>query len=150
VPSRQGRPDVTLLITVAGNLDHDDRTSYHNVPPLTASENPANQIASLWNIPQQHYVGGTDRVIRPELARRFAGRFPPDRRPQVIVEGDFDHQRCWAENWQRIYSEIALPKWIPGRHQDRDRQLETITGSLRFTKPPLRSRMSSGRMADQV
>lgn len=93
----RNRPDVTLLITFAGNLDHDYWTSYHNVPPLTVSENPANQIASLRNIPQRHFVGGTDRVIPPELARRFAGRLPPDRRPQVIVEGDFDHRCCRAD-----------------------------------------------------
>ena len=103
------RPDVAMLITVAGNLDHDYWTSYHKVPPLTGSENPADQTAALRSIPQRHHVGGRDRIIPPELAWRFAGRFPPDGQPQVIVEGDFDHQCCWAENWPRIYSETGLP-----------------------------------------
>jgi pimeloyl-ACP methyl ester carboxylesterase len=103
------RPDVVLLITVAGNLDHDDWTSYHQVPPLTGSENPANEITALRSIPQRHYVGGRDRIIPPGLARRFAGRFPPDERPTLVVEPDFDHQCCWAESWPRIYSEITPP-----------------------------------------
>ena len=104
------RPDVVLLITVAGNLDHDDWTTYHNILPLTGSENPANQTANLRNIPQRHYAGGKDRNIPPELAMRFLGRFPPGQRPALIVESGFDHHCCWAESWPRIYSEISLPQ----------------------------------------
>jgi pimeloyl-ACP methyl ester carboxylesterase len=103
------RPDVVLLITVAGNLDHDDWTSYHNILPMTGSENPANQTANLRNIPQRHYAGGKDRNIPPELAMRFLARFPPGQRPALIVESGFDHHCCWAESWPRIYSEISLP-----------------------------------------
>ena len=99
------RPDVVLLVTVAGNLDHDEWTTHHNVLPLSGSENPANHIPALRKIPQQHYVGGRDRIIPPALAEQFADRFPPDQKPKIIVKPDFDHHCCWAENWPTIYSQ---------------------------------------------
>jgi len=91
------RRDVVMLITVAGNLDHDDWTTYHNVLPLSGSENPVNHIPALGKIPQQHYVGGRDLIIPPALAERFADRFPPDQKPKIIVKPDFDHHCCWGE-----------------------------------------------------
>lgn len=99
------RSDVALLITIAGNLDHDDWTKLHNLLPLEGSENPANQIAALRKIPQRHYVGGKDWIIPPALAEGFADRFPPHQKPLLIVEADFDHQCCWVENWPAIHSQ---------------------------------------------
>ena len=70
------RRDVVMLITVAGNLDHDDWTTYHNVLPLSGSENPVNHIPALGKIPQQHYVGGRDLSHPASACRAVCGSFP--------------------------------------------------------------------------
>jgi hypothetical protein len=77
------------------------------VLPLSGSDNPANQIAALQNVPQRHYVGSQDGIIPPVLVQQFAARFPQGRRPTVVVEANFDHQCCWAENRTRIYMEAT-------------------------------------------
>jgi len=103
------RPDVERLITVAGNLDHLAWTRHHGLQPLAGSMNPADQADQLRNIPQWHLVGEKDKVIPPALAQGFAERFPSGHQPRVIVEANFDHQCCWAENWQRLFSEVTSP-----------------------------------------
>jgi pimeloyl-ACP methyl ester carboxylesterase len=103
------RSDVERLITVAGNLDHLAWTRHHGLPSLAGSLNPADQVDQLQSIPQWHFVGARDRVIPPAIAQGFADRFPGGHQPRVIVEADFDHQCCWAENWPGLFSEAAKP-----------------------------------------
>jgi dienelactone hydrolase len=97
------RHDVERLITVAGNLDHAAWTAYHRVRPLKDSLNPTDEIPQLAKVHQWHFVGGKDRVIKPELINGFARRFPDNTQLSVVVEPEFDHQCCWVENWQILY-----------------------------------------------
>jgi dienelactone hydrolase len=96
------RRDVDILVTVAGNLDHQAWTDYQRISPLDGSLNPADKIAGLRGIKQWHFVGGKDDNLPPELAKGFARRFPPSERPVVMIEPEFDHRCCWAENWSRL------------------------------------------------
>lgn len=100
------RQDVDRLVTVAGNLDHREWTTRHAVLPLEGSLNPADEVAALERVQQWHWVGGRDRVIPPELAQSFAGRFPPGRRPEVILEAEFDHRCCWVEQWPALWNRL--------------------------------------------
>ncbi len=97
------RNDVERLITVAGNLDHLAWTTHHRVLPLTASLNPANEIAALQDVRQWHLLGDDDRVIPPTLTMSFIERFPPARRPPVTVISGFTHQCCWADEWENLW-----------------------------------------------
>lgn len=102
------RSDVIRLVTVAGNLDHRAWTTLHRIDPLLGALNPADDIARLAHIPQLHFVGGRDTVIPPRLVEGFAARFPLARRPSVVIEPDFDHHCCWADDWPRLARQAGL------------------------------------------
>ncbi len=97
------RHDVTGLVTVAGNLDHQAWTTSHHIPPLAGSLNPADAREAVQYIRQWHFVGGKDRVIPPGLVQSFAGSFPLTLKPTVQVEPTYDHHCCWAENWPQFW-----------------------------------------------
>jgi len=98
-----GRHDVARLITVAGNLDHDAWTSDYRLSPLSGSLNPADAWQGLAGIPQTHYVGSKDRNVGEAVARAYAARFPPDKRPAIIVVPEFDHHCCWVDRWPALF-----------------------------------------------
>ncbi len=101
------RTDVDSLITIAGNLDHQRWATKNRLTPLSSSLNPADadNVAKLSRIRQWHFVGGKDRIITPDIAESYAGRFPAGSRPVVKVEPGFDHHCCWAEQWSRLYAQ---------------------------------------------
>jgi dienelactone hydrolase len=98
------RHDVALLVTVAGNLDHQAWTTQHHATPLTGSLNPADAWPQLLEIPQIHFAGGKDQVVGPEVAESFANHFPADRRPEIRVIPGFNHTCCWAEQWPKLFN----------------------------------------------
>lgn len=101
------RHDVALLVTVAGNLDHQTWTKQHHATPLTGSLNPTEVWEQLRDIPQLHFVGGKDEIVGREVAEAFARHFPADRRPEIRVIPDFDHTCCWAEQWPELFKPYA-------------------------------------------
>lgn len=104
------RTDVTLLVTVAGNLDHAAWTRHHRISPLSGSLNSADETARLAGVRQLHLAGGRDAIVPPSLTTAFADRFPASQRPEVRIEPTFDHRCCWPDAWPRISREIlAIP-----------------------------------------
>lgn len=101
------RQDVSRLVTVAGNLDHQAWTDLHGINPLGGSLNPAEVTDDLRRIPQWHFVGGKDSNITPSLVNGFADRFPAQTRPIVRVIPSFDHRCCWVENWPMLWSRVG-------------------------------------------
>lgn len=101
------RHDVALLVTVAGNLDHQVWTEQHHASPLTGSLNPADAWPQLLDVLQLHFVGGKDQIIGREIAESFASHFPAERRPEIRVIPDFDHTCCWAEQWTELFKPYA-------------------------------------------
>ena len=97
------RNDVSLLVTVAGNLDHRAWTEQHHVPPLAESLNPADEWRALAQMPQRHFVGTRDEVVSRGVADSYASRFPSDRQPEIIAIPDFDHVCCWVEKWNTLW-----------------------------------------------
>ena len=98
------RHDVALLVTVAGNLDHQKWTAQHHVTPLTGSLNPADAWEQLLDVPQLHFVGGRDRIVGREVAESFASHFPAERRPELRMIPEFDHSCCWTEQWAELFT----------------------------------------------
>jgi dienelactone hydrolase len=97
------RHDVTLLVTVAGNLDTQTWTTLNRITPLSGSLNPADAWAALSGVPQLHLVGERDRDVVPAVARAYQARFPPDRRPALRIVPGFDHHCCWVQQWPALY-----------------------------------------------
>ncbi|MBI3903490.1 MAG: alpha/beta hydrolase [Nitrosomonadales bacterium] len=99
------RKDVSLLVTVAGNLDHRAWTQRHHISPLDGSLNPADEWKALLGVPQIHLVGGRDTVIDRSDTASYQSRFPENRRPAMQVIEDFDHACCWVERWPELYTQ---------------------------------------------
>jgi hypothetical protein len=105
------RNDVTMLVTVAGNLDHVEWIRVNRVTPLSGSLNPADYWQALQHIPQQHYVGGRDRIIDESIARAYASRFSAP--PSITVLPDFTHLCCWEKVWPALVSQnFGLPDTV--------------------------------------
>lgn len=69
------RNDVTLLITVAGNLDTDKWVQIHDIATLSGSLNPADFTSRLEHISQIHLIGKQDTVIPKEVFISYRNRF---------------------------------------------------------------------------
>src|SRR5450830_712758 len=102
------RQDVTRLVTVAGNLDHEVWTKMHHGSPLTGSLNPADEWQALSSVPQLHFIGGQDKNVTSAVAESYCARFPENHRPQLRVVDGFDHHCCWVEQWPTLLKE-TLP-----------------------------------------
>ena len=100
------RKDVSLLVTVAGNLDHEAWTTYHRISPLSNSLNPVDGWRKLIDIPQVHFIGENDKNIPPFVAQSFRQLFPQGHRPEVISIKNTDHGCCWEKIWPELICEI--------------------------------------------
>jgi pimeloyl-ACP methyl ester carboxylesterase len=96
------RDDISLLLTVAGNLDHRAWTKHHHASPLKGSLNPADEWRALEKLPQLHFVGGKDPVITPEIVQSYLAHFPQKHRSKLQVVEDFDHACCWTQSWNAL------------------------------------------------
>ncbi|MBU0969098.1 MAG: alpha/beta hydrolase [Proteobacteria bacterium] len=97
------RNDVTLLITVAGNLDHRAWTKHHRVSSLSESLNPADHSAKLALIPQVHFYGEKDRIIPGSIAAAYAQSFPDRRLLKIVPVPDMGHGEGWDLLWPKLY-----------------------------------------------
>ncbi|HDY86075.1 hypothetical protein LCGC14_0495810 [marine sediment metagenome] len=96
------RDDVTRLITVAGNLNHQAWTTYYNISPLTGSLDPADYRQQLARIKQVHFVGSDDKVMPPFLAQHFVASLPSSTQAKVIIVPSQAHRCCWDEIWSDL------------------------------------------------
>jgi len=65
--------NVMKVVTIAGNLNHETWSGYHNLPALTQSLNLADYKDKFLTIKQVHYVGEDDEVVPPALTKEFVG-----------------------------------------------------------------------------
>jgi hypothetical protein len=98
-----GREDVTLLVTVAGNLDHAAWTAYHQVSALHDSLNAKDAWAQLLQIPQIHYLGKKDENITLAVVQSFVDQFPEKQRPEIRIVDGMSHGCCWEDIWPIVY-----------------------------------------------
>lgn len=96
------RNDVVQLVTVAGNLDHRAWTAYQRIRPLAGSLNAADVASQLDTLPQIHFVGAKDRIIPPDLARRWPREFIGENAANLRIMPGYDHSGGWAEHWPEL------------------------------------------------
>lgn len=90
------RPDVDLLVTVAGNLDHKQWTQFNHSEPLSGSLNPADYGDSLSKVAQVHLVGERDDVVPGSVLTSYLGQLKDlDNVRSYIIQGA-DHTCCWS------------------------------------------------------
>lgn len=102
------RHDVSRLITVAGNLDHQAWTRLHHVSPLSDSLNAADFWQKLVDIPQIHFVGGSDHNMPLIVAESYRHRFPVGHKPKIKVINSADHHCCWVNQWPALLKIINV------------------------------------------
>ena len=96
------KPDLHIqkVITIAGNLDHKMWTAYHHLPSLNQSLSLSNYQIQFASIPQHHYVGLKDKVIPPQLIKKFINN------NRFITEVDTaDHNNGWDNVFTQIWAE---------------------------------------------
>ncbi len=83
-------PDIKVkkLITIAGLLDHETWTSYHQVPPLAKSLNLKDYQREFSKIPQIHFLAEKDTVVLPQIS--------PVKKQAVII-GGATHSSGWEK-----------------------------------------------------
>jgi len=96
------RPDVVGIITVGAPLNLAAWTQAEGLSPLSASLDPADMAARVALIPQVHFVGGDDGVVGGWPIRAYLALMPEGHRAEIRVIADFDHDCCWARDWERL------------------------------------------------
>ena len=86
------------LITIAGVLDQEAWTSYHNDTPLIGSLNLRNYKEELSTIPQIHFVGEKDKVVPNSLTKEF---IQDD--SKIVVVPKANHQDGFGKILNDIY-----------------------------------------------
>jgi pimeloyl-ACP methyl ester carboxylesterase len=97
-------PEVTALVTVAGNLDPDAWTAHHGFTPLAESLNPAQRPPLRSDLAQLHLTADGDERVPPALTRAAIERQPGARHEELP---DFDHDCCWEQIWPGVLGEIG-------------------------------------------
>jgi len=96
------RPEHVRVVTVAGVLDLAAWTRLLQVTPLVDSLDPADFAPVLAAVPQWHIIGGEDEVVPRAVAESYLDRFPPGRRPPLLVVPGQGHHRGWEQSWPGV------------------------------------------------
>ncbi|HQQ74947.1 MAG TPA: alpha/beta hydrolase [Pseudomonadales bacterium] len=101
------RNDIKLLVTVAGNLDHQYWTEQHNITPLTGSMNPVDYCGALRNTRQIHFIGENDTIITSETSSKFFNCIGSTDNITIRNIQNFDHHCCWENQWPQLQLEFS-------------------------------------------
>ncbi len=110
------REDVTALVTIAANLDHDAWTRHHGYLPLTGSLHVTRQPPLDPGVRQWHFAGGRDTVVPPDVVRRGLRQ---ETHARLTVVPGYHHGCCWEEQWPRVLAWLAgdpVPPSTATRH----------------------------------
>lgn len=98
------RKDISMLITISGNLDIDKWTSMYNLSKLEGSLNPANYTKNLENINQYHLIGNNDDIIPKEIFLSYLSKF--DKKDKINYRFfDENHNCCWEKPYKTFLEE---------------------------------------------
>ena len=91
--------EVTGLITIAANLDHERWTEHHRVSPLDASMTLWPVSPRLMSLPQVHLLGARDRIVPPSMPDRVRTVLERAGHPQAVVP-EAAHEGPWTPQWR--------------------------------------------------
>lgn len=96
------RSDITMLRTVAGNLDPKALCSYHHVSQLDGSMDPMDAAQKISHIPQRHFVGSKDKTVPPSIVESFVKREGNTDPERITVIDGATHKDGWSERWKEL------------------------------------------------
>ncbi|MGH8499694.1 MAG: alpha/beta fold hydrolase, partial [Methylococcales bacterium] len=97
-------PETVAVVSLAGNLNTDQWTEYHQYSTLEGSQNPARLPPLPVSVKEMHFVGGNDDNILPGFVvpRKYSRA-----NVEVTILENFDHTCCWEKIWPSILKRIA-------------------------------------------
>ncbi len=103
------RDDVKSLRTIAGNLDHDAVSNFHQTSKLTLSLNLINVTKQISHIPQMHYIGEHDQIIPIYVVQNFVNKinsYPEHNCADYKIFNNLDHYHGWESAWAQVVNQI--------------------------------------------
>ena len=104
------RKDLLSIRTIAGNLDHDAVSDFHQTTKLSDSLNPINFINKINHIPQLHYLGKKDQIIPENIVKNFNDTVnnsnPLKHCSNYQIIEKFDHYHGWEKFWKQAVNII--------------------------------------------
>ena len=97
-------PQVSAVVTLAGNLDVARWTQLHGYSPLQGSLDPADRAPLPSRIEQWHWMGAQDRNVPPESVKPVVVAGGVSTRVEVLP--DIDHRCCWEAVWPQLLGVI--------------------------------------------
>jgi hypothetical protein len=89
------RNDISLLVTVAGNLNTAYWCKIHRLSMLSKSINPADLVYRLENKRQIHLIGGKDEVVGKRVFFSFYDKFKNKKFIKYYIYPNNTHTRFW-------------------------------------------------------
>lgn len=96
------RNDVTNIITIAANIDHESWSEWHGISKLKGSLSPLNYLAKLKGIKQMHFWGDKDDVVPYKTQLLLIENSKINSLFKYKIIPDFTHNCCWVKNWPDI------------------------------------------------
>ncbi|WP_425363675.1 alpha/beta hydrolase [Candidatus Tisiphia endosymbiont of Hybos culiciformis] len=89
------------IITIAGNLDIENFSKYHEVYALKKSLNPIDYAKKISNIPQLHLSGSKDAIVPSSIMHGYVKASSSNCIQQKIFP-DITHTKGWDKVWQDV------------------------------------------------
>tara|TARA_R110002073_G_scaffold331662_1_gene516702 strand:- start:94 stop:909 length:816 start_codon:yes stop_codon:yes gene_type:complete len=96
-------PQVSTVITIAGNLNVNAWSKMHAYSPLQGSLDPAEQLPLPSRIKQWHLLGGMDDNVPASISRQVIQDQP---NAEILYFDKFTHQCCWKAIWPSVLKKI--------------------------------------------
>lgn len=100
------RTDVTTLVTIAGNLNHNAVNILHGVTLMPESLNPIDAASRVSQIRQIHFVGEKDKIIPRAIAEEFVQHLEPAAHARILSVPNATHSTGWESQWPSLLQEI--------------------------------------------
>lgn len=95
-------PEILSLRTVAGVVDSDVATRLADKPAYTGSQNPSEDAFTLGVIPQHHFIGSEDDLVRPAILSSYVQSMGPSRCVRTTMVQGPTHNKGWVEHWPAL------------------------------------------------
>ena len=93
------RTDVLSIRTVAGNTAYAVFAAVHEVTPISDSIDPVTAAPAVARIPQQHFIGGKDKVVPHDIFDGWKQASGSSTCVHAAVRPENTHDKGWAEDW---------------------------------------------------
>jgi len=95
------RDDINSVVTIAGNLNHEEVNLYHKVDLLRGSLNSIDVVDKIKHIPQVHFIGSDDEVIPAKISTDFirAQKVTKGTCAKQVIVPSVGHIDGWIIHW---------------------------------------------------